>query len=220
MAGVIQTTAGGVGDGPRQRIIDGLIRDGFAVEPGWLSSTLVTALRREVRRRDQRGEFTEAAIGRGSVHHQNERIRRDRTLWLDGGTLAQLRLLEEFEALRLDINRQLYLGLFDLEAHFALYPPGGFYRRHLDAFRGDNPRVVSVVLYLNPRWRQEHGGCLRLWSAPDAVSPVLDVPPRAGTLVCFLSERIPHEVLAAHADRISIAGWFRRHEGPLAWSAP
>jgi len=28
------------------------------------------------------------------------------------------------------------------------------------------------------------------------------------------------EVLAAHADRISIAGWFRRNEGPGLWSAP
>jgi SM-20-related protein len=46
------------------------------------------------------------------------------------------------------------------------------------------------------------------------------VAPRAGTLVCFLSERIPHEVLAAHVDRISIAGWFRRNEGSVPWSAP
>ncbi|MFN3714368.1 MAG: 2OG-Fe(II) oxygenase [Alcanivoracaceae bacterium] len=219
MGRAIQITSGGVGDGPRQRIVEGLITQGFAVEPGYLSGTVVTALRREVRRRDQRGEFAEAAIGRGAVHHQNDLIRRDRTLWLDGGTLAQMRLLEEFESLRVEINRHLFLGLFDLEAHFALYPPGGFYRRHLDAFRGDNPRLVSVVLYLNPRWRQEHGGCLRLWAEPDAVTPLMDVAPRAGTLVCFLSERIPHEVLAAHADRISIAGWFRHHQGPLPWSA-
>jgi SM-20-related protein len=219
MAQLIETT-GGVGDGPRQRIVDGLLNHGFAVEPGYVSPALVTALRREVRRRDGRGEFTEAAIGRHGNLQQNERVRRDRTFWLDGSTLAQLRLLEELELLRAEINRALFLGLFDLEAHFALYPPGGFYRRHLDAFRGDNPRVVSVVLYLNPRWRPEHGGCLRLWAQPDATTPLLDVAPRAGTLVCFLSERIPHEVLAAHVDRISIAGWFRRNEGSVPWSAP
>jgi SM-20-related protein len=35
------------------------------------------------------------------------------------------------------------------------------------------------------------------------------VVPQMGTLVVFLSERFPHEVLPAHADRYSIAGWFR-----------
>ena len=219
MTQLIETT-GGVGDGPRQRIVDGLLTRGFAVEPAYLSPTLVRALRREARDRDQRGEFSEAAIGRHANLHQNDFVRRDRTLWLDGSTLAQLRLLEELEQLRVEINRALFLGLFDLEAHFALYPPGGFYKRHLDAFQGNNPRLVSVVLYLNPRWRPEHGGCLRVWPQPDAVTPVLDVAPRAGTLVCFLSEKIPHEVLAAHADRISIAGWFRRNEGSVPWSAP
>jgi SM-20-related protein len=28
-------------------------------------------------------------------------------------------------------------------------------------------------------------------------------------MVLFLSEEIPHEVLPAHTDRASIAGWFR-----------
>ncbi|MCC1497611.1 2OG-Fe(II) oxygenase [Alcanivorax sp. 1008] len=219
MAQLIETT-GGVGDGPRQRIVEGLLTCGFAAEPGYVSPALVRALRREVRQRDARGQFSEAAVGRHNLQQQNEFIRRDRTFWLDGSTLAQLRLLDELEQLRIEINRSLFLGLFDLEAHFALYPPGGFYRRHLDAFRGDNPRVVSVVVYLNPRWQQSHGGCLRVWPDVDAVTPLLDVAPRAGTLVCFLSERIPHEVLAAHADRISIAGWFRRNEGPGPWSAP
>lgn len=212
-------SSGGIGDGPRQRIVDGLRSRGFAIEPNYISPVLARALRREVRERDQRGEFTEAAIGRHSLQQQNEFVRRDRTFWLDGSTLTQLRLLEEFELLRLEINRSLLLGLFDLEAHFALYPPGGFYRRHLDAFSSDNPRLVSVVLYLNPRWQPAHGGCLRVWAEPQAQTVLLDVAPRAGTLVCFLSEHIPHEVLAAHRDRISIAGWFRRNEGPGLWSA-
>lgn len=208
------------GDGPRQRIVDGLRSQGFAVEPNYISAVLTRALRREVHRRDRGGEFTEAAIGRHKLQQQNDFVRRDRTLWLDGSTLTQLRLLEEFQQLRVEINRFLLLGLFDLEAHFALYPPGGFYRRHLDAFSNNNPRVVSVVLYLNPHWQQAHGGCLRIWPEPEAQTPLLDVAPRAGTLVCFLSERIPHEVLAAYKDRISIAGWFRRNEGPGLWSAP
>jgi len=210
----ITRLTGGVGDGPRERIVDSLVRQGFAIEPDYLSPSLVKALRREIRRRDARNEFTPAAVGRQDSLHHNELIRRDRTLWLDGSTLAQMRVFAELELLRTDINRALFLGLFDLEAHFALYPTGGFYRRHLDAFKGDNPRVVSVVIYLNARWRPVHGGCLRIWPQRDAVTPLMDVAPRAGTLVCFLSELIPHEVLPSHAERLSIAGWFRRNEGP------
>lgn len=192
----------GTGEVLHRRIVDGLITHGFAVEPGFVTPALVRAPRREVRVRDERGEFTEAGIGRHDNLQQNEQVRRDRTFWLDGSTLAQRRLLSQ------------------LEAHFAIYPPGGFYRRHLDAFRGNNPRLVSAVVYLNPDWQSGHGRCLRLWQTPRAKTPLLDVEPRAGTLVCFLSEQIPHEVLPATVDRISIAGWFRRHEGPLSWSAP
>lgn len=35
------------------------------------------------------------------------------------------------------------------------------------------------------------------------------VLPRQGTLACFLSEDIPHEVLPPARERVSIAGWFR-----------
>lgn len=178
---------------------------------------MMRALRREARLRDQRGEFHSAGIGRREDHQHNHKVRRDRTLWLNGATLAQCHLLEEFERLRLLINRQLFLGLFDLEAHFAVYDPGAFYRRHLDAFSGaahtsrvtNKARVLSVVLYLNEAWRSEEGGRLRIWPKPDALHPVTEVEPRSGTLVCFLSDRIPHEVLEARRQRISIAGWFR-----------
>lgn len=202
-------TVGG-GDS-RSTILGGLAADGYAVVPNYFSAALVRALCAEIKQRDDAGEFQDAAIGRSELHHQNDFVRRDRTRWLDGSTLAQCQLQQELERLRLDINRDLFLGLFDLESHFAIYDPGAFYRRHLDAFNGSNQRVVSVVIYLNNAWQGGDGGRLRIWPAPDSVHSVLDVAPRAGTLVCFLSERIPHEVLAARRERFSIAGWFRRN---------
>ncbi len=66
------------------------------------------------------------------------------------------------EALRQILNRELFLGLEEYESHFALYAPGAFYRAHLDRFRDDDKRTVSVVLYLNDDWLPEHGGALRL----------------------------------------------------------
>jgi SM-20-related protein len=35
------------------------------------------------------------------------------------------------------------------------------------------------------------------------------VTPELGTVVLFLSEEIPHEVLPAHRNRLGVAGWFR-----------
>ena len=200
---------GGPGGNRCQRLIDDLVARHYAVAPDYFPAHLVRALRREALQRHRRGEFQEAGIGRGQEQHRNTRIRRDRTRWLDGSTLAQCRFLDEMEQLRLAVNRALFLGLFDLESHFAVYDPGAFYRRHLDAFNGNNGRVLSAVLYLNDRWRDDDGGRLRLWPHPDAVVPAMDVTPRAGTLVCFLSEHIPHEVMEASRQRLSIAGWFR-----------
>ncbi|MCU5783990.1 hypothetical protein MA04_03290 [Alcanivorax balearicus MACL04] len=181
----------------------------YAVMPGYFPTPLIRALRREALLRDARGEFQEAGIGRREDHQHDQRVRRDRTCWLNGSTLAQCRLQEELEQLRLAVNRELFLGLFDLEAHFAIYDPGAFYRRHLDAFRGNSGRVLSVVLYLNQNWNSDLGGRLRLWPKPHSRVVDTEVEPLGGTLVCFLSEHIPHEVLEAQAQRISIAGWFR-----------
>jgi len=37
----------------------------------------------------------------------------------------------------------------------------------------------------------------------------MQVTPSYGTLVTFLSEEMPHEVLVSKRDRYAIAGWFR-----------
>ena len=36
------------------------------------------------------------------------------------------------------------------------------------------------------------------------------IDPRGGTLACFLSETVPHEVLTSHRERYSLTAWFRR----------
>ncbi|MEH6367338.1 MAG: 2OG-Fe(II) oxygenase, partial [Pseudomonas marincola] len=93
------------------------------------------------------------------------------------------------------------------ESHFAFYPAGAFYKKHLDRFRDDDRRTVSVVLYLNEQWQDDFGGELRLY-LPDGETR--DVRPEAGSLVVFMSADMPHEVLPATRERLSLAGWFRR----------
>ena len=126
--------------------------------------------------------------------------------WLNGETDAQRAFLEQMDRLRENLNRELYLGLDDFEAHFALYPPGGRYQKHLDSFDNNNLRRVTIVVYLNARWSPWDGGELNLYR-DDVV--FTSIRPEAGTLVTFLSERIPHEVAVTHRSRMSIAGWFR-----------
>jgi SM-20-related protein len=130
--------------------------------------------------------------------------------WIDpaAATRGEAAVLARLERLRAALNRSLQLGAFELELHWALYPPGAHYARHLDRFRGgERARVVSLVLYLNEVWQPRDGGALRIHL--DAHTH-RDVAPQAGTLVAFLSDRFEHEVLAARRERLSLTGWLRR----------
>ena len=95
--------------------------------------------------------------------------------------------------------------MVDFEAHYARYDAGHFYSRHLDRFNDESSRTISVVIYLNDSWTQDDGGELRLY-----VTPQVDVRPAGGTLVCFTSDKVEHEVLPSSRTRTSLAAWFRR----------
>jgi SM-20-related protein len=188
-----------------------LARDGWAVVPGFLPAATVAALAAEARAAWHAGEFAAAGIGRAAAHAERRDIRADHIRWLGApASAAQRAALATLEALRLAVNAALYLGLFDLECHFALYPPGAFYARHLDRFRDDTRRTVSVVLYLNEAWSAADGGALRLYAGPGEDAAFHDVLPQGGTLACFLSEQVYHEVLPTRRERLSLTGWFRR----------
>ncbi|EKE77485.1 2OG-Fe(II) oxygenase [Gallaecimonas xiamenensis] len=187
-------------------IVQGLVDNGYVVLPNWLDDELRSALRAELLVRQD--ELSRAGIGRDLEHQQRLDVRNDQTLWLDGLSLQQQQYLAQMDELRQTLNRSLFLGLNDFECHFAHYGPGHYYQKHLDAFRGRSNRVVSTVVYLNAWWPQDAGGELAIYDDKDQL---LDkVSPQPGTLVCFLSEEFPHEVLPAGDDRYSIAGWFRR----------
>ncbi len=157
------------------------------------------------------GDFRPAGVGRGADLQLRPEVRTDRVLWLDPTALspAQSGLWEHLEALRLAVNRHLFLGLYELEAHFAVYPPGAYYRKHLDQFRGMDERKLSCVLYLNDAWRPDDGGALRLYPDETDPSAAVEILPLGGRLVTFLSARFLHDVLPAGRERMSLTGWFR-----------
>ncbi len=197
-------------------LIEAVERDGWCVLTDFFDRELCAALADDCRQLDAVAKLQPAATGRGAGR-QRVGLRGDRTRWFDPQALSppQAAWWQRLETLRVILNQRLLLGLHELEAHYALYPPGAGYARHLDRFRDDDARTLTVVSYLNLDWQRGHAGLLRLYR-PEGP---LDIEPRAGTAVFFLSGEFEHEVLPATHERLSIAGWFRRRAAPITPSA-
>lgn len=197
------------------RIAAEVAEKGWSVTRGYVNPEMVVSLRRRVRQWWEEGDLRRAGIGRGENFQVRDDIRRDYVRWLDlesAGRFHDL-LVDHYEPLRLAFNRELYLGLFDFEGHVTVYPPGGFYARHIDRFATAAHRKLSAILYLNDDWQVEDGGQLRMYlTHDDGVETAHDVLPEGGTLVTFLSDVVPHEVLESKRERLSLTGWFRARE--------
>ncbi|NRR32497.1 2OG-Fe(II) oxygenase [Oxalobacteraceae bacterium] len=191
-----------------QLTLDELATQGWSQQNHFLPPELTLALAAECRALAASGVLGFAGVGRGAGQTLRPDIRGDRTRWLVAGQSdACDRYQAIMETLRLALNQAFFLGLDNYESHFALYAPGACYRQHLDRFRDDDLRTVSVVIYLNPDWLPGQGGALRLH--PEGL-PVHDIAPLGSRLVLFLSAEMLHEVLPASCERLSLAGWFRR----------
>ena len=200
-----------------ERIAADIGKRGWCVTPSFLSPLHVAQLRHEAEALWRDGDFRHAGVGRRTDLKIRPEVRTDRVRWLDPSdcTGAQRLYLGMLDDLRQALNRLLLLGLFEFEGHLSVYPPGSYYRRHLDQFRGVELRTLTAVLYLNDEWRAEDGGALRLYTDPADESHFDEVLPLGGQLVTFLSARFLHEVLPARRDRISITGWFKRRGDSL-----
>ena len=187
-----------------QEIAGQLAHKGYIVLENPLEDPLMTVL---LARCQDDGRFQSAYVGRGRDKKQIASIRGDKISWLDDRNCTDASYLALMEELRMRLNEKLYLGLFDYECHYAIYRQDTGYARHTDVLAGKKNRVLSTVLYLNEAWQSCDGGELILYDPAGAVLET--VTPRFGTMVIFLSETFPHEVLISHNIRRSIAGWFR-----------
>lgn len=184
-------------------LLSSLDEVGYHIWDHYLSAQQVDALLASIP-----DNLTLAGIGLGDDQVTDTNIRSDRTAWISrsmGSAVSDY--LDNMEALRVAVNQQFFLGLFEYEAHYALYKKGDFYERHLDAFREQESRKLTTVLYLNQDWEPSDKGELVIYDIDG--NQLAIIPPRAGRLVTFFSEEFPHEVLPAGASRYSIAGWFR-----------
>ena len=89
--------------------------------------------------------FREAAIQNGVVSN----IRSDHILWINEDLNIAQHHINTLQALSQTLNQNFYLGIQDVEAHFACYNAGEFYALHRDNPQGKNGRIISTVYYLH-----------------------------------------------------------------------
>jgi SM-20-related protein len=186
-------------------IADDLARHSYAIADQFLSQEEVNAVLALDHFKKGTEHFKKAGIGKRHNLQINEAIRGDYIQWLDKKSApAELSVyLRRVNKLMQYLNQTLFLSLKDFEIHLTVYPTGSFYKRHLDQFKKDDHRKLSIICYLNQDWKEEHGGALRIY-LPHGTRDIL---PFAGRLVCFRSDQLEHEVLPATRERLSLTGW-------------
>jgi len=200
-------------------LVEQLITDmhsvGWSARPGFLTHDESERLRQECALAYENGGFRPAGVGHGAGLKIREDIRKDQVMWIDPGEQAAERhaYLGAIERIREKLNQRFFLGLFDYEAHFAIYPEGAYYKAHLDRHVGSSARLVTVILYLNDAWQPGDGGELKIWTTPQGCDGAFElIEPRMGTLVTFFSGDFWHEVLPTKKPRMSITGWYRARD--------
>lgn len=196
-----------------ETIISDLTTQDYSVVDHFIDPKTVSLLRNSLLAHFEEDRFKKAAIGSKTNEVIAATIRGDYILWIDEKVQTQVETLffKRLNDLVAYLNRTCFLGILQTEFHYALYPTGTGYKRHLDSFQNDNKRKLSIAFYLNSEdWSQTDGGALALYLEGDqSEEQTILVNPIAGRMVIFESQKIPHEVLIAHRDRLSITGWLK-----------
>ena len=186
------------------RLENDLPRHGFSVIDGFLDAIEIRDILKRFKELQEQDAFKKAGIGKMIDYQVNHEIRNDIICWIDPNhTVPVIQNLYQKMRVLIDyFSNCFFLGLKDIEMHYALYQPGKYYLKHKDQFRSNPHRIISVVHYFNPNWQKGDGGELRIYHD----SGYTDVEPIAGRLLVFKSE-MEHEVLETAKQRYSITGW-------------
>jgi SM-20-related protein len=187
------------------KLADQIAENGFAVIDDFLSNEEIDSILALQGFKNGLLQFKKAGIGKNQDKQINEAIRGDYIQWIDPNNAEPplLTYLGKLKQMIAFVNQSLFLSLKDCEVHQTIYPIGSFYKRHLDQFKKDDHRKLSVICYLNKDWKEADGGQLRMFIGHESK----DILPVAGRLVCFRSDLLEHEVLPATRERLSLTGW-------------
>jgi len=196
-----------------EKIIDDLLNQKYSISDFFFSNEETKQLRESIIQQDTKQDFHQAAIGNSQNEQIVKSIRGDKILWIDESKMTET---EEIFFSKINhfidyLNRTCYMGIEESEFHYAIYPEGTFYQRHVDAFKNDDRRTLSMVFYLNDEdWKDDFGGQLTLFLPyENNTEKELDILPLAGRLAIFDSKTIPHEVKKVNRPRYSITGWLK-----------
>jgi SM-20-related protein len=192
-----------------EAIIANLLSQQYAVVDHFFDDTEVVALRNSLQENYESRGFKKSAIGNWSNEEVDKSIRGDYISWINEKKISAAEELFFFKINDLIdyLNKTCFLGIIEREFHYAIYPTGTFYKRHLDTFKNDDRRKLSMVCYLNDaNWPASNGGELTLYLA-DGAKNILPLP---GRVVLFESQMIEHEVkVVKSSERLSITGWLK-----------
>lgn len=195
-----------------ERIIEDIISQKYAIVDHFFTPDEVSVLRDSLLQKHEEDAFKKAAIGNRTNEIIAKSIRGDVILWIDELKANQVESLffNKINNLVSYLNKTCFLGILHKEFHYALYPTGTFYKRHIDTFQNDDRRKLSFVCYLNEDgWLPENGGELVLYLDENGAETEKVIYPFPGRVVIFESQIIEHEVKPVHTERLSITGWLK-----------
>ncbi|RZS99521.1 2OG-Fe(II) oxygenase [Aquimarina brevivitae] len=196
-----------------EKIIDDLLTKQYSIVDSFFSATEVEVLRSSLLQKYNDEEFKKAAIGNRTNETIIKSIRGDFIHWINEkeANTAECLFFGIMNTLVDYLNRTCFLGILFKEFHYAIYPKGTFYKRHLDTFMNDDRRKLSFVCYLNDEnWDNANGGELVIYLNKDGQEVSEVIYPLPGRVVIFESQLLEHEVKPVLAnERYSITGWLK-----------
>ena len=195
-----------------ERIIKDILKQQYSIVEDFFTVDEVALLRQSLIEKHEEDAFKKAAIGNRVNEIIVKSIRGDVILWMDEfkANEAENVFFNKVNSLVNYLNKTCFLGILQKEFHYALYPEGTFYKRHIDTFQNDDRRKLSIVCYLNEDgWLPENGGELVLYLNENGEETEKVIYPFPGRVVIFESQIIEHEVKPVNKQRMSITGWLK-----------
>lgn len=195
-----------------EKIISGILEDQYCIVEEFFTIEEVRSLRSVLIEKFEEEKFKKAAIGNRTNETVEKAIRGDLILWINEAEASEEEKIffNKLNSLVEYLNKTCFLGILQKEFHYAVYPEGTFYKRHLDTFQNDDRRKLSLVCYLNEEdWKPENGGELVIYKNEEGKEIAKNIYPLPGRVVIFESQLLEHEVKPVKTTRLSITGWLK-----------
>ncbi|MAO37806.1 MAG: oxidoreductase [Zunongwangia sp.] len=193
-----------------EQIIDDLLEKQYSIVDDFFDPLEILKLRSSLLHKYEEDKFKKSAIGNRTNELIEKAIRGDFILWMNEAEAGETEKIffHKINNLIEYLNRTCFMGILHKEFHYAVYPKGTFYKRHLDTFQNDSRRKLSIVSYLNDEnWLKTNGGELVIYKEDRSEEVIYPLP---GRVVIFESQILEHEVKEVkNSERLSITGWLK-----------